>query len=117
VREVKRRWRDYRTANGQRPVRDFVNALPEPHHAAIGEAMANVRRRGRWAAEARKLRGRIWEVRVDQGEVTYRNLYASVGRRGRILLSLDAFTKKTQKTPPARIRLAEARLREWELRG
>jgi phage-related protein len=92
-------------------------ALPRLHRAAIREAMADVRRRGRWAPDARKLRGRIWEVRVDQSEVTYRILYASVGRRGRILLSLDAFAKKTQKTPPARIRLAEARLREWELRG
>jgi phage-related protein len=92
-------------------------ALPEAGYSAVVEAMATVERDGNHAIAARKLRGRIWEVRVDRPDVTYRILYASVGCRGRILLSLDAFVKKTQKIPPARIRLAEQRLRDWELRG
>ncbi|MGH2970481.1 MAG: type II toxin-antitoxin system RelE/ParE family toxin [Solirubrobacteraceae bacterium] len=44
-------------------------------------------------------------------------LFASVGQRRRILLSLDGFAKKTRKTPPATIDLAETRLKDWEARG
>jgi phage-related protein len=117
VQEVKRRWRDYRTAGGQRPIKEFLMALPPRQRAAVNTALAEVRERGNWEGEARKLRGRIWEVRARQDDVTFRILYASVGSRGRILLSLDGFVKKTQKTPPARIRLAEQRLRDWESRG
>jgi phage-related protein len=70
--------------------------------------------KGERGGGARHLRQRIWEVLVDQGELTYRVLFASVGERGRILLSLEGFAKKTRKTPPATIDLAETRLKDWE---
>jgi phage-related protein len=79
--------------------------------------MARIASDGLRSTDARKLRGRIWEVRVEQKDVIHRILFASVGARGRVLLSLEAFVKKTKKTPPARIDLAESRLRDWELRG
>ncbi len=34
-----------------------------------------------------------------------------------VLLSLDGFSKKTRKTPPANIRLAERRLADWRRRA
>jgi phage-related protein len=114
---VKRRWRDYKSAAGQRPVKKFLMGLPDEHRAAVADAMREVREKGERDGGARHLRRRIWEVRVDQGESTYRVLFASVGERGRILLSLDGFAKKTRKTPPAAIDLAETRLKEWEARG
>lgn len=43
--------------------------------------------------------------------------FASVSGRGRILLALDGFEKKTRKTPPAKIDLAIKRLKDWESRG
>ncbi|MBA3371081.1 MAG: type II toxin-antitoxin system RelE/ParE family toxin [Thermoleophilaceae bacterium] len=115
--EVKRRWRDYRTEGGQRPVKDFLMGVPDDQRAAILDAMALVREKGQREGGARKLRGRIWEVRVDQGEVIHRITFASVSGRGRILLSLDGFEKKTQKTPAAKIDLATKRLKDWEDRG
>jgi phage-related protein len=115
--KVKRRWRDYRTASGQRPVKTFLMSLPDEQRAAIADAMALVREKGERAGGARKLRNRIWEVRVDQGDVVHRVTFASLGDRGRILLALDGFAKKTRKTPPARIDLAEQRLKAWEARG
>lgn len=44
---------------------------------------------------------------------------ASAGEaiRSQVLLSLEAFKKKTQKTPPQAIELAKRRLRDWEMRG
>ncbi len=115
--EVKRRWRDYMTEGGQRPVKDFLMGLTDDQRAAILDAMALVREKGQREGGARKLRGRIWEVRVDQGEVIHRITFASVSGRGRILLSLDGFEKKTPKTQPAKIDLAIKRLKDWEDRG
>ena len=53
--ELRRRWRDYRTAGGNRPVRDFLHALNPTDARAILAEMEVVRRRG--LAAARHLRG------------------------------------------------------------
>jgi phage-related protein len=89
----KRRWRDYKTAAGNRPVKDFLMGLDDEQRAAIAEAMTDIRKNGQQAGGARKLRGRIWEIRVDQGEIIHRITFASVSGRGRILLALDGFEK------------------------
>lgn len=105
--DVKRRWRDYESENGARPIKKFLmEEVGDTDRAAIADAMAEVRSKGEHAGGARHLRGPIWEVRVDQPEKSYRILFASVGSRGRILLSLHAFVKKTQKTP-----------KSWTFRG
>ncbi|MGZ4197259.1 MAG: type II toxin-antitoxin system RelE/ParE family toxin [Solirubrobacteraceae bacterium] len=59
----------------------------------------------------------MWEVRVDGNRVIYRVLFAEEDARGRILLALEAFTKKTQKTPPSTIAVAKRRLADWRRRG
>jgi phage-related protein len=77
--------------------------------------MVEVRQNGLRAA--RHLEGDIYEVRADGKGVIYRVLFAPQGKRNQILLTLEGFKKKTQKTPPATIRLVERRLRDWERRG
>jgi phage-related protein len=77
--------------------------------------MEDVRDQGLRAA--RHLDGDIWEVRVDGDRVIYRILFAEEGSRGQILLALDGFNKKTQKTPRATIELAKRRLTDWRQRG
>lgn len=111
----RRRWRDYQTANGNRPVRDFLSGLALDHRAEIVAAIRDVREHG--LAAARHLRGEIYEVRADAGSVTYRILFATEGRSSQVLLSLEAFAKKTQRTPPAKIELAERRLADWRSRA
>jgi phage-related protein len=66
---------------------------------------------------ARKLRGDIWEVRILYDTNIYCLLFAPIGNHSHILLALECFLKKTQKTPPAKIDLAEARLNDWLRRG
>lgn len=112
---VERRWRDYRTAAGGRPVRDFLLGLSDADAAAVLAAMAVVRTEGLRAA--RHLIGDIYEVRADGGRQAHRILFASEGRSGQVLLSLEGFSKKSQKTPPEKIRLAERRLSDWRRRG
>ena len=113
--EPKRRWRDYRTGAGRRPIKDFINGLSDADAAAVVAAMRDVRDVG--LAAARHLRGEIYEVRADGDRQTYRILFAPEGRRSQVLLALEGFSKKTQKTPPEKIRLAERRLADWRRRG
>jgi hypothetical protein len=72
--EPKRRWRDYRTAAGRRPVKEFIDGLSDTDAAAVVAAMRDVCDTG--LAAARHLRGDIHEVRADGDRQTYRILFA-----------------------------------------
>jgi phage-related protein len=112
---LRRRWRDYTTSAGRRPVRDFILALSSNDAAEVAAAMAEVSLLGLRAA--RHLRGDLYEVRAWGERQSFRVLFAPEGRFGQVLLALDGFSKKTQKTPPERIELALERLRDWRARG
>lgn len=109
------RWRDYRTPAGNSPVGAFLMALPVDARAEVAAAMKDARDNGMVAA--RHVRGEIYEVRASHNKVEYRVLFANEGKRGRILLSLEAFNKTTRATPPDRIEVAESRLRDWRERA
>lgn len=94
---------------------DFVGSLSDPDAAAIVAAMQEVARDG--LSAARHLRGDIYEVRAYGDRAAYRILFAAEGRRGQVLLALDGFRKRSQKTPPQQITLAERRLKDWRNRG
>ena len=111
----KRRWRHYRTESGACPTLDFIRAQPSSVVTEIAAAMKQVQEDG--LSVARKLRGNIWEVRAKYDTNIYRLLFAPQGGHSHILLALECFQKKTQKTPPAKIDLAEARLADWNQRG
>ena len=111
----RRRWRDYTTAAGRRPVRDFIADLSDTDAASVAAAMKEVAIVG--VQVARHVRGEIYEVRADGERASYRVLFASEGRRGQVLLALEAISKKTQETPPRTIRLAERRLGDWRARA
>jgi phage-related protein len=63
------------------------------------------------------LRGDIYEVRADASTRSFRLLFAAEGSYSQVLLSLSVFEKRTQKTPPRELDLADGRLREWRHRG
>ena len=96
-------------------MREFLRDLSDADLAAVVAAMKEVSIDGLVAA--RHLRGDIYEVRADGERVTYRLLFATEGRLQQVLLSLEAFGKKTQTTPPREIALAERRLRDWRSRA
>lgn len=114
-RVVRRRWRDYATESGRRPVKEFLDGLDDVDLASVVAAMVDVRRNGLRAA--RHLDGDIYEVRADGRGVIYRVLFAPQGKNKQVLPSLEGFRKKTQKTPAATVRLAKRRLKDWERRG
>lgn len=110
-----RRWRDYRTSTGGRPIKDFFDELTDEEAAEVAAAMREVRTEGTIAA--RHLREDIYEVRATAGDRSFRVLFATEGKRSQVLLSLVAFAKKTRRTPLKEIDLAERRLRDWRVRG
>jgi phage-related protein len=112
---TRRRWRDYKTLSGRSPVEAFIDKLSGPDMAAVLAGMEDVRDRGLRAA--RHLDGDIWEVRADGDRVIYRILFATEGNRGQVLLALEVFNKKTQRTPRSTIELAKMRLADWRGRG
>ena len=111
----KRQWRDYRTASGARPVRDFLEQLSKTDRRAVLNSMKKVGQKGLIAA--RHVRGDIYEVRAEGDMQSFRILFATEGHYQQVLLSLEGFSKKTQKTPQEKIELAEQRLRDWRQRG
>lgn len=115
TRKPQRQWRDYRTDRGRRPVKDFLDELTDDEVAAIVAGMKDVTAHGLPAA--RHLRGDVYEVRADAATRSFRLLFATEGRYSHVLLSLSVFEKRTQKTPPAEINLAESRLADWRARG
>jgi len=115
ARSPRRRWRDYRTRAGARPVKVFLDELTDEEVAAIVAGMKDVAERGLQAG--RHLRGDVYEVRAEASTRSFRVLFAVEGKRGQVLLSLSAFEKRTQRTPPRELELAETRLRDWRDRG
>jgi phage-related protein len=111
----RRQWRFYKTEKGNCPVRDFLDGLSDDDAAEVVAEMKLVEDEG--LKEARHLDGEIYEVRASGKDVIYRILFAKEGRFGQVLLALDGFNKKTQKTPPAKIELAKRRLNDWRSRG
>ena len=112
----RRRWRLYRTATGARVVEKELDALSADDAADIVAEMKLVAQLGLRDGGARHLRNDIWEVRSSGRDVIHRALFAKQGRYGHILLALHVFTKKTQKTPSAKISVAERRLADWQTR-
>lgn len=116
--EIHRRWRFYATPAGRQPVLEFLRELLATHPtdaAQIAEEMEHIREEGMRAA--RKLTRDLYEVRVDGDRVIYRVVFSIEGEKGRLLLAIEAFSKKTQKTPQQTIALAERRLADWRSRG
>ena len=111
----RRRWRFYKAASGNQPVREFLSNLSDEDARTLAAEMKEVAREG--LTLARHLRGDIYEVRADGETQSYRILFAPEGRHHHILLALEAFSKKTQKTPPDKIKLAERRLKDWREQG
>ncbi len=114
-RRRRRRWRDYTTASGNRPVRQFILSLPSVDRAALLAAMDEVAVLGLEAA--RHVRGEVYEVRAFGENRAFRVLFAEEGRYGQVLLALEGFVKKSQGTPKDEIELALDRLRDWRERG
>ena len=66
---------------------------------------------------ARHLVEDIYEVEAHGVDHSYRLLFSSEGKKGRVLLAVVLLEKKSQKTPKTVIALARQRRDDWRSRG
>ena len=95
--EPKRRWRDYRTNRGHRPVKQFLDSLSDEDAADIIAAMSVVAKDGIRAAK--HLQDEIYEIKAGGDRQTFRILFAEEGKHDQVLLALVGFSKKQQRLP------------------
>ncbi len=96
-------------------VRAEIAALPRDIRARlthIVDMMIAVGPERMRAPHVKPLRDKLWEMRMSGRDGIARAIY--VAARGRRVVILHAFVKKTQKTPPQAIRLALQRAKELE---
>ena len=101
----------YRTAAGAEPVRDWLRSLAARDRRAIGTDLATVQ--VGWPVGmplCRSLGAGLWEVRsgLPSNRIARVVFFVAEGRIGVV----HGFIKKTQKTPPADIALAQKRMKE-----
>lgn len=103
----------YEDANGNNPVREFLESLDKKSQARFDWAIEQLVIRNVRATEplVKHIEGKVWELRRDSGSNTYRILYFFF--TGRKIVLVHGFQKKTQKTPRAEIEIAENRMKDF----
>jgi phage-related protein len=103
----------YRSKSGAEPVRDWLKNLADDDRREIGLDLQRVQYR--WPIGmplCRSLGGGLWEVRtsLSRGVISRVLICFHDGE----LYALHGFIKKTQKTPPADLKLGRDRMKEVE---
>lgn len=105
----------YATPAGRSPVREYVDSLAADEAARLTDDLSLLAEFGLGLGmpHVRPVRGKLWELR-SRGRLQHRVLYVAV--RGRQIVLLHAFSKKTSKTPSAEIAVAERRFADYQER-
>ena len=101
----------YNSSSGDNPVQDFLDQHPNIDAKAT-RVLFNIREYGLNSVipHLKKLSGTpLWEIRI-LGQDSARILY--ITRKGKQILVLHAFIKKTNKTPSKEIKIALDRLKD-----
>ena len=102
------------TGAGKCPVQEHLDTLSDKQATKIAWVLKIIREIDPVPSNYfRKLTNTddIWEVRVDVGRNTFRLLGFFSGRE--LIVLTNSFQKKSQKTPPREIKLAEKRKRDY----
>ena len=102
----------YRTASGNEPVRERLQSLTQQQKFRTGVDIWKVQ--SEWPIgmpHVRLLGNGLYEVRSSLPEGIARVLFVVIGED---MVLLHGFVKKTRKTPPEALALAEKRRRDYE---
>ena len=102
----------YGAASGRAPVEEYLDNLTSTEAAKAARGLDLLRTFGidLGMPHVRHLRGNLYEFRL-RGQREHRVMYPALA--GQRFLLLHAFTKKTQRTPPAEIALAQQRYQDF----
>ena len=103
----------YETEDGNEPVAEFLDSLEPKMNAKLIGLMELLEEKGTELREPYSAPSGdgIFELRCKLGSNITRTLYFFyVGKR---IIVTNGFVKKTQKTPPAEIKLAKDRRKDW----
>ena len=106
----------YWTERGDVPVKEFIALLQDKTRQKIEKAIDLLSDHGPFLRRpyADKVRGPVYELRIQMGSDQLRILYAFIFKQQIILLTI--FRKKTNAIPSGEIALAESRLNHFRER-
>jgi len=110
---VKRQWRSYPRHRATSPFGS--SSTPLTPVLALVVNMKKIEKEGTRAG--RHLEYDRFELRAAHAGRQYRITFSTEGRKGRVLLALSAFEKKTRTTPAPELQLARQRQIDWRARG
>jgi len=107
----------YEKEDGATPVQEFLDALPEKHHAKALRDIDVLEKYGTALTEphVKHIKGKLWELRIKSASDISRIFYF-VRVENNIVL-LHGFVKKTQKTPNREITIASDYLEDYQRRN
>ncbi|MGH9152635.1 MAG: type II toxin-antitoxin system RelE/ParE family toxin [Acidimicrobiales bacterium] len=108
----------YRDRDGGEPVREFLEALPEPEQAAIDNQIDRLNLLNHDMPHlpfplGSQVEGELRELRCHYGRTLYRVLYR---RSERLIVLLHVFVKRSAKIPEREIDIARERWDDFKAR-
>src|SRR5256885_6044857 len=102
--------------NGQAPVEEYVLSLPVPHRAKVLALIKMLEQEGPSLPfpYSSQVRGKLRELRTQQGKDKLRVLYFGDARR--VFMLLHGMVKRSAQLPEEDIRIAQARMERHEQR-
>ena len=103
----------YETEDGKQPVAEFLDSLDNKMNAKLVGLMELLEEKGNELREpySAPIGDGIFELRCKLGSNITRALYFFYVDKN--IVVTNGFVKKTQKTPPAEIKLAKDRRKDW----
>ncbi len=102
----------YTTASGRQPVSQYILGLNKKDQGRFSDLREGLEAHGLDydRAEFRVLRGKLWEIKFQGEDGSYRVAYVIIS--GEVMVWLHAFRKDGQRTPRQHIELALKRMKE-----
>jgi len=107
----------YEKENGTVPVQEFLDSLPEKHHAKALRDIDVLEKYGTALTEpnVKHIKGKLWELRIKSASDISRIFYfVSIGKN---IVLLHGFVKKSQKTPNRETETAKSYLEDYQRRN
>ena len=104
--------RFYKTPSGRVPAREFIMNLSDADMSCVIDCLHYVEADGVDAVgvDFRRIEGKLYELKIRGRDGAYRLFYVTL--KGKIMVILQGYKKKSQKAPIKELDLARKRIKE-----